>query len=111
MSKSLFPNKPKQGGNYMTCEENFLVEVGFIIGTLETKPMRDVTIKIVKRILIKWYQTLTATKRKMYMESVDDLKVRLNNIETIDKKVNARISKFEEEFDMLKAVFKVRDSL
>jgi len=90
----------------MTHEE-FLTEVGFIIGTLETTPTRNKTIKIVKRILIKYYQTLSPTKKRALMTTIDDLKVRLNNIETINKKVNSRVVEFEVKLDALKAVMEL----
>lgn len=89
----------------------FLNELGFILGTYEIRHVHKESKLLLKRVLNKFKQSLRPSDRKKYIAQLNTLLKRINSLKILEEKQEERIIELQCELDALIAVHENQEKL
>ena len=81
-----------------------------MITDLEVHKTTKKETRLLHKVLLRLFDSLSPQERKTYRKEIDGLKQRILRIETIDKEVAFKVADLKEELDMMKAINEMKTS-
>ena len=89
----------------------FLNELGFILGSYEIRHVHKESKLLLKRVLNKFKQSLRPSDRKRYITQLNTLLKRINSLKVLEEKQEERIIELQCELDAVIAVHENQEKL
>ena len=84
--------------------KEFITQLNLMITDLEVHKTTKKETRLLHKVLLRLFDSLSPQERKTYKKKINELKKRILGIETIDKEVAFKVADLKEELDMMKAI-------